>query len=85
MYYENIVDDIINNFQEITSYSIQKVVYKSGEFIQHRIDEIAPDIIFYIKNKYNIDPLTLRHGDLLYQLDDEILYKYYKINKEGLI
>ena len=74
---EEIVNDLLNNFQSITGHKLEEVVDFSNEsdFIPSMIMKTFKELDLYVAKKYTVD--LRQNEELLSELDDKILIKVY--------
>lgn len=78
--YQDMVQDVVDNFEKITGTPIEKIFNEPGEDIPLFDDMVImktfPKIKNYVLKKYDID--ISRYNDFLYDLDDRLsnLYPY---------
>ncbi|MFW6026832.1 MAG: hypothetical protein ACOCRX_10870 [Candidatus Woesearchaeota archaeon] len=74
---EKIVNDLLNNFKDITGYKINEVVDFEGEhaFLPDMILITFEKLDMYVAKKYQID--LQQEENLLTELDNKILEKVY--------
>ena len=74
---EEIVNDLLNNFKDITGHKLKEIVDFSieGEFIPSMIIKTFKELDLYVAKKYTVD--LRQNEELLSELDDKILIKVY--------
>ena len=75
--YNDILQDVVDNFEKITGVAIEKLFNPRGEygeemplFDQNVVDSTIPALEEYLKNKYNFDIYV--NENFLYDLDDKL-------------